>query len=142
MSMMAWHYTVGKHAENIRRDGFIRPATLHVRPPEKPIVWFSTRQDWEPTATPAWERNYNMMTVPMMMELAGGLWRFGMDSAEFLPWGRLKEAARIPKKVLRGLEKAARGDPYCWYGSLEPVAIARCQVECRLTEDSDWTAPP
>jgi hypothetical protein len=39
-----WHYTVLPHLLSMFRDGFIKPATAFVEPPERPIVWFSLDQ--------------------------------------------------------------------------------------------------
>ena len=50
MKPMAWHYTVTVRAALILAEGVIRPATVGVPDGEIPVVWFSTRQFWEPTA--------------------------------------------------------------------------------------------
>jgi len=46
-----WHYTFLPHLETILRGGLIRPATALVKPPERPIGWFSRNQFWERTVT-------------------------------------------------------------------------------------------
>lgn len=46
-----YHYTTGSKLKHIINSGHIRPSTAHVPPSEKPVVWFSTSPDWEPTAT-------------------------------------------------------------------------------------------
>jgi len=46
-----WHYTVGVKWELIEKSGVIKQATSGIPKGERPAVWFSTRQDWEPTAT-------------------------------------------------------------------------------------------
>jgi len=46
-----WHYSVYPHLLSMLRDGFIKPATAFVEPPERPIVWFSKSQTWERTVT-------------------------------------------------------------------------------------------
>jgi len=60
--MLLWHYTKGVHLAKILADGFIRPATAFVDPGEKPIVWFSTDQHWEPTAAPGKKAGSESMT--------------------------------------------------------------------------------
>ena len=45
-----WHYTIRVRLKDIRRDGQIQPATARVPPGEKPAIWFTTREDWEPLA--------------------------------------------------------------------------------------------
>ena len=46
-----FHYTTGLKLKQINNSGYIRPSTAHVPPNEKPVAWFSTSPDWEPTAT-------------------------------------------------------------------------------------------
>jgi hypothetical protein len=51
MAMLAWHYTTGSNALLIFESGVLRPTSLYVAPPEKPVLWFSTTPYWEPTAS-------------------------------------------------------------------------------------------
>lgn len=46
-----YHYTTGLKLRPIINSGFIKPTTAHVPANEKPVAWFSTRPEWEPTAT-------------------------------------------------------------------------------------------
>ena len=46
-----YHYTTGMKLRSIINSGCIRPSTAHVPPHEKPVAWFSTQDQWEPTAT-------------------------------------------------------------------------------------------
>ena len=48
-----YHYTTGLKLKQIINSGHIRPSTAHVPPHEKPVAWFSTQDQWEPTATKA-----------------------------------------------------------------------------------------
>lgn len=45
-----FHYTTGECFINILADGQIKLATERITKDEKPVVWFSFNQDWEPTA--------------------------------------------------------------------------------------------
>jgi hypothetical protein len=45
------HYTTGLKLCSIMNTGFIQPSTAHIEPVEKPVVWFSSSERWEPTAT-------------------------------------------------------------------------------------------
>jgi hypothetical protein len=47
---LLWHYTVRPHILSILSDGVIKPATAFVSRRERPIVWFSSNQNWEQTA--------------------------------------------------------------------------------------------
>ena len=46
-----FHYTTGLKLKQIINSGYIKPSTAHVPPNEKPVAWFSTSPEWEPTAT-------------------------------------------------------------------------------------------
>jgi hypothetical protein len=48
---VAYHYTTGLRLRQIINSGHIKPSTAHVPPNEKPVAWFSTSSDWEPTCT-------------------------------------------------------------------------------------------
>lgn len=48
---IAWHYTTGKKAALILESGELRPTNCNVPAGEKPVLWFSLRQSWEPSAT-------------------------------------------------------------------------------------------
>lgn len=46
-----YHYTTGLKLKQIINSGAIKPSTAHIEPNEKPVAWFSTQDQWEPTAT-------------------------------------------------------------------------------------------
>ncbi len=46
-----FHYTTGLKLKHIINSGCIRPTTAKIEPYEKPVAWFSTQDQWEPTAT-------------------------------------------------------------------------------------------
>ena len=46
-----YHYTTGLKLRSIINSGGIRPTTAKIEPHEKPVAWFSTQDQWEPTAT-------------------------------------------------------------------------------------------
>jgi hypothetical protein len=48
---VVFHYTTGLKLKQIINSGGIKPSTAHVPPSEKPVAWFSTSPEWEPTAT-------------------------------------------------------------------------------------------
>lgn len=141
--MTAWHYTVGTKIPLILEDGFLKPATALVAPPEKPIVWFSKNQLWEPTANKmfrATDGTVRFGTKKTTREMAGGLFRFGLPTENLRRWTELQREALIPTRSKNLLVKAAKEDgsnPYDWFGLLEPVPIDRCIVEIEETE-SVW----
>ena len=46
-----YHYTTGSKLRSIINSGAIKPTTATIEPHEKPVAWFSTSPQWEPTAT-------------------------------------------------------------------------------------------
>jgi hypothetical protein len=46
-----YHYTTGLKLRSIINTGAIKPTTAKIEPHEKPVAWFSTSAQWEPTAT-------------------------------------------------------------------------------------------
>lgn len=46
-----FHYTTGTKLKQIINSGAIKPSTARIQPHEKPVAWFSTQDQWEPTAT-------------------------------------------------------------------------------------------
>ena len=45
-----YHYTTGLKLRTIINSGAIKPSTAHIEPNEKSVAWFSTQDQWEPTA--------------------------------------------------------------------------------------------
>jgi hypothetical protein len=48
-----YHYTTGLKLRSIINSGAIKPTTAKIEPHEKPVAWFSTQDQWEPTCTKA-----------------------------------------------------------------------------------------
>ena len=46
-----YHYTTGLKLRSIINSGCIKPTTAKIEPHEKPVAWYSTSSQWEPTAT-------------------------------------------------------------------------------------------
>jgi hypothetical protein len=145
--MLAWHYTVGVNATAILRDGFLRGAIAAVPTGERPIVWFSMRQIWEPSATKekmvAGEQS--QMTMAEMIEEGHGLWRFGVPRTNLLAWKLLQRKAAMSHEwalaLMRVAEKAG-SNPRYWYGAVEPVAVNQCEVQYILARGDGWARLP
>ena len=45
------HFTTGLKLRSIINSGHILPSTARIEPNEKPVAWFSTQDQWEPTST-------------------------------------------------------------------------------------------
>jgi len=125
----------------------IKPATAHVPDGERPIVWFSARQHWEPTASKGKIINgvRSTMTLREMISKGDGLWRFGVLVAELQSYHQLKKSAAIAPAMARALERSARecgADPAFWYGSLEAVKVSGCTIQCLYDPDGEWGGLP
>src|SRR5580658_7140991 len=105
-----WHYTTGEKFKQIVADGFIRCATVNVPPNEKPIVWFSTNQEWEPTANKMVYREGKPVrcTIEETEQRGEGLVRFGV-APETAPhdWSALKESSGMSGRMAQGMYQAA-----------------------------------
>jgi hypothetical protein len=123
-----WHYTTGRHFLSIVKTGVINPATSYVPAGEKPIVWFSTNQTWESTATKARidpDGTIIGMSMAETAEVFDGLVRIGI-AAETAPyrWRELKELSGMSGRMAqhlydRAIECGAR--PGDWWGTFTPV---------------------
>ena len=126
----AWHYTTGEKVRSIINSGHITPTTAKVPPHEKPVAWFSTSDEWEPTATkvPIPGKLGQLMTA----QAQGGLARIQVP-ASAAPH-RIQDLPRLAGTspddwlglVLAGLELGA--DPTTWRFSLVPAPVSFFQA--------------
>ena len=125
---LAWHYTTGQHFKDIVDDGFIRPATSRHTAGERPIVWFSSNQEWEPTATKIFEahdgRTWRMSKDKLRVR-GNGLVRFGVTRRTAkLDWTAIKRFSGMSRGTARHLKVSGRrlgSKPEWWFGSFDPV---------------------
>lgn len=120
-----YHYTTGQKLDLILRSGAILPTTAKVPPHEKPVAWFSTSDEWEPTTnkTPLPGKLGQLATA----QAQGGLARI-QAPASAAPH-RIQDLPRLAGTtpddwlglVLAGLELGA--DPTTWRFTLSPVPI-------------------
>jgi hypothetical protein len=120
------HYTTGQKLDLILRSGAILPTTAKVPPHEKPVAWFSTSPQWEPTATkfPAPGKLGQLMTA----RAQGGLARIQVP-ASAAPH-RIQDLPRLAGTTLEdwiglllaGIELGS--DPDTWRFSLASVPVA------------------
>src|SRR5437867_969614 len=120
MNDLVWHYTVGRYARKIEATQLLLPATNGVPEHERPVVWFSARQDFEPTARKLWKQADAVFSLTKVetAELGGGLVRYGLPRESALRWPALCRAAGIRTGQQRRLERAGRrqgADPIDWY---------------------------
>lgn len=153
MNMLVWHYTTYDRLERILAAGEIRPATAHVPPNERPIVWFSRNPVWEETATPALRDSSGRTrkaTRDEMKRVARGMVRIGVDSSTApFDWYQLKRRSGMKARIARGLEDAALREGSSsrdWCGTFDPVPRSQW-ISVEILDGDQWVplssiAPP
>ena len=121
-----YHYTTVLKLRSIINSGAIKPTTAKIEPHEKPVAWFSTQDQWEPTAT--------KVPIPGMAgqiataRAQGGLVRITVSgSAAPYTFPQLPLMAGTSPKtyiglMLSGLELGS--DPSTWRFTPTPVPTA------------------
>jgi len=133
--MLAWHYTTGQKFPIIIERGELVPSAIGVKPPEKPILWFSLNQYWEHTANKAIadaNGNLRRLTMRETFNLGGGLVRFGYEAKNLHVGDALRRKASMSASVWRGLCAEGRRQnaaPSDWCGSIVPVPVPALVVE-------------
>lgn len=139
-----WHYTTRQKLALIEAAGVIEPSTALIEPREKPVVWFSSRATWEPTATkcPMTGKLGQYVTASAQ----GGLARIAVASSTAphgfpqLPLMAGTSPATCIGLVLAGLEAGA--DPDQWFFSVQPVPRALWQsIEVYDFDTDKWHTP-
>jgi hypothetical protein len=127
-TLFLWHYTTGKNFISILRDRYIMPATAGVPRGEKPIVWFSANEYWEPTASKmlrAPDGSLKNLTMGETGMYGKGLVRIGVDRTTAPHgWDRLRKLSGMSRQISQGLLQAAARNgakPQEWFGTFDPV---------------------
>jgi len=141
-----WHYTTAHKLGAILASGAIIPATAAIDPGESPVVWFSSRPTWEPTATkcPAPGRLGQILTAAAQ----GGLVRIAVrpEIAPYrfahLPIVAGTQPSTCVRLCVAGIEMG--GDPDDWHFATTPVRRADwIAIDRYRFEDDLWvTAEP
>ncbi len=145
--MIVWHYTTGNCFRQIAEDGFIKPSTTGIDDGEKPLIWFSKRGDFEPTALKGIVENgvQRTATLEEMYHRGGGLARFGIDRRRAISPTKIRQAGKIPKNIWRGLIAAARdvnADPVDWYAIKGRLDICKLDAIEVYDEIDGWLSLP
>lgn len=142
MIKLAWHYTTGDAFLEIVKSGFLITTSEHCPQHERPVLWFSMNQRWEPTAAKGIVENFQRRTASMQenKELGNGLVRFGYPHSKLIPWVELWKQVGILPAQKRGLEKAGReqgANPYHWYGCFHEIPVDQLVVEV-MNDFDQW----
>ena len=115
---LIWHYTVLPKVKLIQRNLVLMPFG---KPGLPGAVWFSTEQDWEPTAACNWQAvmadgTKQYLDRDGLYKALGGLYRFGVlpDTAP-LTWEEFSEelSEEVVKAMLDGAKELG-ADPATW----------------------------
>lgn len=140
----AWHYTTGERFLSIVECGFLLPATALITSKERPVVWFSLNQEWEPTANKMLrspDGTLIFLDKEGTCKFGGGLVRFGYPLERTIRWPLLARKAKIPPTTRVGLELAARengSNPNDWCGVLRPVPLDELTIE--VLDGEKWVS--
>lgn len=140
---VGFHYTTGSKLRSIINSGHILPSTAHIEPAEKPVAWFTTNPEWEPTATkcPIPGKLGQLITA----KAQNGLVRITVPASvaphtfQDLPTIAGTSPAGFMGLLLAGLELGA--DPSAWRFSPRPVpACLFREVEFYDFANDRWLA--
>ncbi len=141
---LLWHYTTGQCFKDIVDDGVIRPSTARAAKGERPIVWFSSNQEWEPTSTKIFVA-HNGETWRLSKEelrvTGNGLLRFGVTRRTArLDWTAMKRQSGMSRATARELKVIGRrmgSKPEWWYGTFYPVQRSEW-VAIDVLDEGQW----
>lgn len=147
VSGLAWHYTIGLRWEEIDSCGLLRPATALVKARERPAVWFTLRDTFEPTAVKllqAPDGTLRSMPIEETERRGRGLFRIGVDPSKLLTWEEWRRRSRVRPAVAESLETVASdqgSDVAEWLVSFRPLPRDEWQaVEVRFRRE--WSPIP
>lgn len=120
-----YHYTKGPWLFAIIADGLIKPATAFIPKGERPAVWFTARDRWEPTASIGFAGGF--APLPVQVEMMGALVRFSVvPSVARLRWPDYLRQSGIDLRMADHLAAKARelgSDLNEWRLSFHPVSV-------------------
>jgi len=141
---VAYHYTIGRTLRGIVRDGHIKPAVAGVPKGERPTVWFTVRDTFEPTACKllmAPDGRTRSLSVEETAEVGGGLFRIGVSASELKTWDQWVRESGVSQLMLMGLVLSARkqgSEPGEWLVAFEAVGRSRW-VSVESLRDGTWS---
>ncbi|MBT9486801.1 MAG: hypothetical protein IV093_04750 [Rubrivivax sp.] len=147
MTTLAWHYTIAEKVDSILTAGHLWGTADEVLfPGERPVVWFSLNQTFEPAATKrVIDAATGLLRDMTWREMrAEGLYRFGVSPRALLCGDRLRRAARIPAHLWRDLHTVGlqmKADPTDWFGHVGSMSIDGLRVE-RISDAGTWSLWP
>ncbi len=134
--MDVYHYTIAVKIPRIYQSGGLNVSTGFVTPPEKPAVWFSTNDQWEPSAAKMNGVTMKAFDLEQHVRLLG-MCRFKTNE-KLLP--TLREFSRIDHLAEMGFTPETAtplalagimmdGNPVDWWFSLYKVPLDKLTFE-------------
>ena len=132
-----FHYAPWLYLEMIVAGGFLKASSAGGAPHETPMVWFSSNQQWEPTATkmsrPGVKATIGSAAFKNQLANVGCVrFRFPRDDARLLQWREACKAAGISSTTRKLLEASGRrvgAEPEAWKAVAANVPLADLQLE-------------
>lgn len=139
---LAWHYTTAFHIQAILESEMLRPTGIGIKPPEKPILWFSTNKYWENTVIKSLsdDEAQGFLSRDQLMFVTQAFFRFGVPMKGLLFGTMLKQKARMPNMAWRNLlagAKVNKADFTEWCGTFESIALQNTVIEV-MYDDMRW----
>jgi hypothetical protein len=140
---VVYHYTTGLKLKQIINSGHIRPTIARIEPYEKPVAWFSTQDQWEPTATKV--PIHGMAGQIATAHAQGGLVRITVPGTcaphvfQQLPLIAGTKPSVCIRLLLAGLELGSDPDTWRFTPTPVPTALFR-EVEFFDFANNRWLA--
>lgn len=139
-----FHYTRSGHMRQILAEGQIRVATMYVDPTEKPVVWFSYRPEWEPSATPLYvDKATGARSIITFEEFRTRETPYRIEvnpQAAPLDWRAWRQLSGVKPglaKCLKNLALRQHSNVKSWRMSFEPVTRENW-LAIELYENGQW----
>lgn len=145
-SDLSWHYTIGWYYPLILKDQEIKCIPTNGAPKsERPVVWLSMDQHYEPTAAKAAGTSGGRVLLLSMQETAqhfGGLYRIGVDPNsfelhDFVAFRRLSGISRTDAQELIRVGREEGAIVANWRVSFVPIR-SKSWRKVQRWNDIDW----
>lgn len=135
MSKILWHYTVAGYLPAIAGYGLLLGSNAGA-PDERPMLWFSANQKWEPTATKGVltpTGKYRQLTFDELVDSTGCI-RFGLpaDDTRLMDWKSACAFAGTPRRLREAMERIGTRDgaqPSHWFGTGEAIPLEQLRLQ-------------
>ena len=145
---LVWHYSTWAYLPEMVKWGQVFAGNAGAEN-EMPMLWFSSNQKWEPTATKIRisPSGVNVqMTFAEQAKLFGCI-RLGLDARDprLLDWKKACSFAKTPKKKRESLEQVGRmqgANPMHWHAISESVPLTELKLQVWRDQWNDESDAP